>query len=293
LASFSNYGKNTVAVAAPGVQINSTYLGNKYKSLNGTSMAAPFVSGLAALILAKNPTMSVVQLKERILRTVDVIPALQGNTVTGGRINAYRALTEVTTGPYIYGISPEKGSVKSTVTIRGADFKADQGQVLFGGDKQAPITSWSDDKIVVKVPDGAVTGPVRVVTAEGTSNGVIFEVTSYPTQMRYSFPHASTEQGQVSYVIISNPLNQPATVNVNLIATISGEQTTKIVKLNAYEKRIWDLRSLGMVDESLIVDCESQDFFGAAVVTIIDDTQKIIAMPPIIGNSSAPPGNIR
>ena len=54
-ATFSNYGKESVDVFAPGVDIYSTIPGNKYKFLNGTSMAAPVVSGLAALIMSYYP----------------------------------------------------------------------------------------------------------------------------------------------------------------------------------------------------------------------------------------------
>jgi thermitase len=92
LASFSNYGAKTVHVAAPGREIVSTWLGNAYREASGTSMATPYVSGVAALIVANEPNISVEKLKERVLKSVDKIDALNGKTVTGGRINAAKAL---------------------------------------------------------------------------------------------------------------------------------------------------------------------------------------------------------
>ena len=92
LAKFSNYGVKSVAVAAPGVEILSTWLGNQYEEKSGTSMATPVIAGVAALILAENPRMSVDDLRKKILDSSDPIIALKGKTVTGGRINAAKAL---------------------------------------------------------------------------------------------------------------------------------------------------------------------------------------------------------
>lgn len=92
LASFSNYGAKSVAVAAPGVDILSTWLGNAYEEKSGTSMATPVVSGVAALIVATHPGISVDDLRKKILAASDPIIALKGKTVTGGRINASKAL---------------------------------------------------------------------------------------------------------------------------------------------------------------------------------------------------------
>ena len=92
LAKFSNYGVKSVAVAAPGVDILSTWLGNSYEEKSGTSMATPVVSGIAALIVAENPRISVDQLKKRLLASTDPIVALKGKTATGGRVNAAKAL---------------------------------------------------------------------------------------------------------------------------------------------------------------------------------------------------------
>ena len=92
LASFSNYGAKSVAVAAPGVDILSTWLQNAYEEKSGTSMATPVVSGVAALIVAEHPRVSVDDLRKKLLASTDPIVALKGKTVTGGRINAAKAL---------------------------------------------------------------------------------------------------------------------------------------------------------------------------------------------------------
>jgi thermitase len=92
LAGFSNYGAKTVHVAAPGREILSTWLGDDYREASGTSMATPYVSGVAALILASEPKLSVEKLRERVLKSVDKIDTLNGKVESGGRINAAKAL---------------------------------------------------------------------------------------------------------------------------------------------------------------------------------------------------------
>lgn len=92
ISKFSNIGPETVHVAAPGSDILSTLPGNKYGSHSGTSMACPHVAGLAALILSDRPELTALQVKQIIMESVDALPALQGKTVTGGRINARAAL---------------------------------------------------------------------------------------------------------------------------------------------------------------------------------------------------------
>ena len=104
-ASFSNYGKKMVDVFAPGVRIYSTVPGgNTYGNASGTSMAAPVVAGLAALILEYYPKLKPAQVKEIIIKSC-VAPfdkvrkpgtkeevALSELCVSGGIVNAYEAL---------------------------------------------------------------------------------------------------------------------------------------------------------------------------------------------------------
>lgn len=92
LAKFSNFGVKSVAIAAPGVDILSTWLGNQYEEKSGTSMATPMVSGVAALIVAEHPNISVDDLRKKLLASVDKLPELSGKIATGGRINAAKAV---------------------------------------------------------------------------------------------------------------------------------------------------------------------------------------------------------
>jgi subtilisin family serine protease len=106
VASFSNYGGKTVDVFAPGVKINSTMPSSTYKENDGTSMAAPVVAGLAALIWSHYPNFTAVQIKDIIMNSVVKVEQkvkikeegdnrrvlLSEISVTGGIVNAYNAL---------------------------------------------------------------------------------------------------------------------------------------------------------------------------------------------------------
>ncbi len=92
LSTFSNYGATSVDLAAPGTSILSTVPGGTYGYKSGTSMATPQVSGVAALIWAADPSLTYSEVKDLLFNSVDLLPALSGNTVTGGRLNAFSAL---------------------------------------------------------------------------------------------------------------------------------------------------------------------------------------------------------
>ncbi|MEM9391620.1 MAG: S8 family serine peptidase, partial [Bacteroidota bacterium] len=106
VGSFSNYGKETVDVFAPGVQIYSTTPDNNYKAYDGTSMAAPATSGVAALLMSYFPDLSIKQVKDIILKSsrkfdnLEVVKPGKGGekvnfnelSITGGIINAYKAV---------------------------------------------------------------------------------------------------------------------------------------------------------------------------------------------------------
>jgi Subtilase family len=132
-ASFSNYGSPDVFVSAPGIGILSTYLGGTYRTLSGTSMATPFVTGLAALLIGQNSASSPTTIKQRLAQTSDKIGGVTYGsdpygTCTGctwsssfgyGRINVYRALSAGAPAPAPdFAISATPAT--ATVTAGGA-----------------------------------------------------------------------------------------------------------------------------------------------------------------------------
>lgn len=93
LASYSNFGRTSVHVGAPGSDVLSTLPSPQaYGYMSGTSMATPCVAGALALIRSAHPTESYLEIRDRLFSGVEQIPALQGRTVTGGRINLYNSL---------------------------------------------------------------------------------------------------------------------------------------------------------------------------------------------------------
>jgi subtilisin family serine protease len=178
-AGFSCYGLNSVDVAAPGVNILSCKAGNDYQLLSGTSMATPYVSGLAALLKSYNPGWTWDEIKTRILAGADPLSSLSGRTLTGGRINAFNSLVFSAGGPRIFLIDPPLSIVGEDIRIEGYGFGNSQGAgyVEFGGGGSASILSWNDNHIDCTVPIGAQTGAVHVRDTNGTaSNGVSFTV---------------------------------------------------------------------------------------------------------------------
>ena len=94
---FTNYGHTSTDLAAPGVDIFSSYLSGGYATLNGTSMAAPFVAGVAGLVISDHPQYTPDQVRNAILNSVDHPGDLAGGfTLTSGRLNALKALTAST-----------------------------------------------------------------------------------------------------------------------------------------------------------------------------------------------------
>jgi subtilisin family serine protease len=138
LSGFSNFGRRTVDLAAPGSSILSARPNNLYQFLSGTSMATPHVAGAAALIWAQYPSLNMHQVLVRLLGSTDRKNAFVGKMTTGGRLNLANAFssnplialttdfgnTPNTTGPYNINTSAvDDGaitSVKLVYSLNGA-----------------------------------------------------------------------------------------------------------------------------------------------------------------------------
>ena len=92
LASFSNFGADTVDLAAPGDHIASTFWKSDYAYMSGTSMAAPYVAAAAAMLRKEHSSWGIGDVSSRLRKTGDKLKALKGKTASGKRLNIDSAL---------------------------------------------------------------------------------------------------------------------------------------------------------------------------------------------------------
>lgn len=149
-ATFSNYGPLSVDIAAPGVNIISTLPGDTYGSLSGTSMASPYVAGLAGLLIATFPFLTNHEVKTNILSNSDSLSALSGKVLSEGRINAYDSLNCSDTQLFVFINSPEDNyaiSMGTPVNVR-ASVTHGCGPVITGATVTARFSNGDPDIIL-------------------------------------------------------------------------------------------------------------------------------------------------
>jgi len=208
LAVFSNYGSNSVDLAAPGVSILSCVPGNQYESWSGTSMATPQTCGAAALLLAFNPYLTVAEVKAALMNNVDPVPAFAPKMQTGGRLNVFNALRS------IRGVFFDQRTYFTHATV--AVLLVDTN---LAGSASVPVTLWSDagdlEPLVLPVhtPGSCLfTNTIRLEHGPAIpSNGVLEGV--HGVQLRAAYPGLSvTGSAQVSEALAINILTPPTTV---------------------------------------------------------------------------------
>ena len=160
-ADYSNFGMRTVDVGAPGgmpsnsssaTEICSTIPGNSYGYMSGTSIATPFVSGIASLIYSCNGETDYRKVKGRIILSAwdNRSPSLSRIFMTEGTVNAFDALN-MPERPVIFHVEPNKASPGGYLRISGVNFGS-SGNVYINNIPASEIRTWTDTLVEVRIP---------------------------------------------------------------------------------------------------------------------------------------------
>lgn len=175
LSGFSNFGLNNVDIAAPGEETYSTNIGadDAYTMGEGTSFAAPYVSGVGVLLLSEFPELNVSELRSRILESAVQTSAYSGKLSTGGRVNAFDAFDAAPDGALEITVSPPSGSTllleeNITVVVRVSDLFGitnavveavfDENIIPFANDGEAPDAEEGDAFYTAQIPLPSIPG---------------------------------------------------------------------------------------------------------------------------------------
>jgi thermitase len=214
-ASFSNYGSPDVFLSAPGASVYSTYLNGSYTTMSGTSMSAPFVTGVAALLLGQQPTLTVSDVKAILAQSADKVGTGYGadpyGTCAGctwssgfgyGRLNVYRALTATAPPP-----PPPPGATDFQIAVTPSNATSD-------GTGSTVYTVWVTgtgvvDLSVTGLPGGvtSVLAPPKVV-ASGSARLVVHVASGTPA-------------GTYPFTVTGNSDGVVHTASANLVVPVS------------------------------------------------------------------------
>ncbi|MFN4897174.1 MAG: S8 family serine peptidase [Pseudomonadota bacterium] len=166
-AGFSNYGAGTVHIAAPGAQIWSTALqktGYQYRTSSGTSMASPLVAGVASLLAAANPALSMLQVRSVLLSAVRPIESLQGYVITGAMVDAKAAVAAAKTTAALprvtgYVTNRRRSVVDATVTIESLSGPSLLKTTTTSGDGSYSVSQLPLGQYLLRVSKGSTRFP--------------------------------------------------------------------------------------------------------------------------------------
>jgi subtilisin family serine protease len=198
-SSFSNWGKLSVDLGAPGSNIYSTYPGNTYRYLSGTSMATPHVAGAAALVKARFPTASDLGIKALLLRTVDPNTSMStsGSTpvATGGRLNVNGAVS-CSSAPKVWIDAPTSNFVASmgeplTVTVLGTNCGSSAGVTVSADANGTGISLTArGDGLYTGTYTPSVAGPLTITASATVGASVDTKIVTGTVAANYRYEDA-------------------------------------------------------------------------------------------------------
>ncbi|MCL2152040.1 MAG: S8 family serine peptidase [Oscillospiraceae bacterium] len=261
LSGFSNYGPNTVHIAAPGSNILSTYPGNDYITMNGTSMAAPHVTGAAAVIMASNPALTIDEIIAQIVWNSDEIPSLENRTISGGRLNAYKALTPVTFVP-VEDIALSNSSmdvrkreslaIKATISPSNATNK----RVRFSSNNPA-VASVTSSGMVTGIADGtAVVTAVSMYDSTIRADCVITVSGELPQVNFTDMVFKQVVISALQQLFMSMPGEDPRKyIDYTLESEIYPDDVQKLPKLSMSHRNIENLDGIEYFTNLVLLEC--------------------------------------
>lgn len=232
----SNSGLGSVDIAAPGVDITSTWNSSDsaYKTISGTSMAAPHVSGVLALMKARFPTRSYRQLLNRLYKSTDALAGLSCKCQTGGRVNLAKALTTTSSTPRNNNFANRLNIACPSAQVTGSstDATKESGEPNHAGNAGGRSVWWSwtapatqsvmittagsDFNTLLGVYTGAAAGSLTPVASNDDENAaggirtsrLIFEA-SAGTTYHIAVDGRYADSGQIALKIVAYQLVFP------------------------------------------------------------------------------------
>jgi len=273
----SNFGLTSVDIGAPGLDIYSTVPGGGYSFKSGTSMAAPHVSGVVALIRGQFPNISVDAAKILLFNSADPLPQLAGLWVTGARVNAAKAMTGPDSiPPFPVADLNVSETASNWVSLAwtasgddGADGTAQSYDIRYS---VFPLddTNFDTATAVADPPDPGAAGQPESVTITGLDIS-----TSYYFALKVRDEYGNTSL--ISNLATTTTLAAP-TIAVSpgslAVSLITGEQQDHTVTISNVGAGVLDFDARGVR-----ADVPGQTMQAAAAAVVADITPSGVAYP--------------